>query len=81
MTSKDFKHHEIFGTQRGVPLNYVERDEVDDELIYHLDRGQFVEIHGASKQGKTCLRRHTLPEKEYAVVSCQYNRSFEELQI
>ena len=81
MASKNLKPHEVFGTQRDVPLNYVERDDVDEELLYNLERDRFVEIHGGSKQGKTCLRIHCLSDKEHAVISCQYNRSFEELMI
>ncbi|NUC71492.1 hypothetical protein HTZ84_04055 [Haloterrigena sp. SYSU A558-1] len=80
MFSDNLKAHEVFGTQRSVPVNYVEREDVDEELLHNLERDRFVVIHGGSKQGKTCLRNHCIEEKEHAVISCQYNRGFEELQ-
>jgi len=74
------KAYEVFGTQRDVPINYVKRSDVDDELLHNLERDRFVVIHGGSKQGKTCLRKHCIQNDEHAVISCQYSRSFEELQ-
>lgn len=50
MGSDKLKTHEVFGTQRSVPLNYVEREDVDKELLRNLERDRFVVIHGGSKQ-------------------------------
>jgi hypothetical protein len=80
MASDELRAYDIFGTQRDVPRNYVERDDVDRDLLRNLERDRFVVIHGGSKQGKTCLRRHCIEDDEIAVISCQYNRSFEQLQ-
>lgn len=80
MSKDPIKVHEVFGTQRDVPKNYVERDNVDEALLRNLERDKFVVIHGGSKQGKTCLRRSCIGDDEHAVISCQYNKTFEGLQ-
>jgi len=64
---------DVFGTQRREPLNYIERDRVDNELRNNLNRGRHVVIHGGSKQGKTCLRYHCLDPSEYIEINCQYS--------
>jgi len=80
MSGDNLEVHKVFGTQRSVPLNYVERADVDNELLDNLKRDKFVVIHGGSKQGKTCLRNYCIKDQEHAVISCQYNRNFEQLQ-
>lgn len=62
---------EVFGVSRELPLNYVDRDEVDQKFIDSLSRKQHIVIYGSSKQGKTSLRKHCLNEDDYVVVSCQ----------
>jgi len=66
-------HHtaDVFGVSRDLPLSYVEREAVDDKLIENLTRDKHVIIYGGSKQGKTCLRKHCLPDEDYVLVQCQ----------
>jgi hypothetical protein len=60
----------VFGTSRDVPESYVERDGVDDRFLNDLARDKHLVIHGSSKQGKTCLRKHHLLPSEYIVIQC-----------
>jgi hypothetical protein len=61
---------EVFGMQRGIPLNYVKREEVDDLFAESLKRKHHIVVYGSSKQGKTCLRKKCLPENDYILVQC-----------
>jgi hypothetical protein len=69
----------VYGISRDVPLNYVTRKHVDDELVGSLTRQKHLVIYGSSKQGKTCLRKHCLKESDYIVVQCSNKWSIEEL--
>ena len=64
-----YQTKDVFGIQRDVPLNYIERS-VDDVFKDALDRRHHVVIFGSSKQGKTCLRKRNLNEEDYIVVHC-----------
>jgi hypothetical protein len=67
------KYHEtdsVYGIVRDIPLNYVERDRVDQKLTQNLKRDKHIVIYGSSKQGKTCLRKHCLDEEDYIVIQC-----------
>lgn len=66
-------HHvsDVFGIQRQLPLNYVERKTVDAAFIDSLSRKKHIVIFGSSKQGKTSLRKHCLKDDDYIVVTCQ----------
>lgn len=68
----DNKHtvDDVFGVSRDVPLNYVDREEVDGKFIQSLSRSHHIVIFGSSKQGKTCLRKHCLNAEDYITVSC-----------
>lgn len=70
MADGEVRLTDVYGISRDVPLNYVTRPEVDDELLDALTRGKHIVIHGSSKQGKTCLRKWNLEEHEYIVVTC-----------
>ena len=59
---------EVFGISRDLPLNYVDRTNVDMKLIENLTREKHIVIYGSSKQGKTSLRKHCLQESDYIVV-------------
>lgn len=76
----NFHVSDVFGTQRQEPKNYVEREHVDDELLLNLKRDKHVVIHGGSKQGKTCLRRHCLDDDEMTEIVCQFDTSLVDLQ-
>ena len=70
MAEKEHSVEEVFGINRDLPLNYVERETADTVLIDNLARRQHLVIYGSSKQGKTSLRKHCLREDEYIVVHC-----------
>jgi hypothetical protein len=61
---------EVFGVQRGLPRNYVQRPEVDGRFVEALKHKQHIVIYGSSKQGKTSLRKWTLNERPKALISC-----------
>ena len=65
----------VFGTSRNVPESYVVRENVDDRFVNDLARDKHLVIHGSSKQGKTCLRKHHLLPSEYIVVQCTRDAS------
>lgn len=70
MVEREYPVDEVFGINRDLPLNYVERDSADAVLINNLARRQHLVIYGSSKQGKTSLRKHCLNEDDYIVVHC-----------
>ncbi|PWQ96539.1 hypothetical protein [Leucothrix pacifica] len=70
MIEKEHSVDEVFGINRNLPLNYVERDSADSVLVDNLARSQHLVIYGSSKQGKTSLRKHCLDEDDYVVVHC-----------
>ncbi|MDG4654876.1 hypothetical protein, partial [Chryseobacterium arthrosphaerae] len=70
----------MFGIQREVPLNYIER-EADKVFNDSLDRRHHVVIFGSSKQGKTCLRKKNLENKEYITVHCDNKMDLYNLNI
>ncbi|MGD1804625.1 hypothetical protein ACP6PL_04175 [Dapis sp. BLCC M126] len=62
---------QVFGISPNVAKHtYVDRNNLDQQFRYLLDSGSHLIIHGASKQGKTVLRRKNLPDKE-----CSTNRT------
>jgi AAA+ ATPase superfamily predicted ATPase len=68
--SRSYTIDEVFGISRDLPLNYVDRKNVDEKLIENLTREKHIVIYGSSKQGKTSLRKHCLQESDYIVVQC-----------
>jgi glycosyltransferase involved in cell wall biosynthesis len=63
------KTKDVFGIQRDLPLNYIERS-ADKILLDSLDRSHHVVIYGSSKQGKTSLRKKNIKEEDYILVHC-----------
>lgn len=61
---------DVFGIQRDLPLNYIERHEVDSLFIESLSKQKHIVVYGSSKQGKTCLRKHGLADQDYIEVHC-----------
>lgn len=61
---------EVFGITRHLPLNYVEREAVDQKLQNELCAKHHIVIYGSSKQGKTSVRKHCLPDDSYILVQC-----------
>ncbi|MBI4792815.1 MAG: hypothetical protein HY789_08870 [Deltaproteobacteria bacterium] len=70
MVEKKHSVDDVFGINRDLPLNYVERESADNVLMNNLARRQHLVIYGSSKQGKTSLRKHCLNSDEYIVVHC-----------
>ena len=70
---------EVFGISRDLPLNYVDRTNVDEKLVENLTREKHLVIYGSSKQGKTSLRKHCLQESDYIVVQCSNRWGIEDI--
>lgn len=67
----DYNLEDVFGSSREIPINYVKRNEIDDNFIRSLSREQHIVIFGSAKQGKTCLRKKHLPDEEnYIFIQC-----------
>lgn len=71
---------EVFGISRGVPqYTYVDRSNLDERFRYLLGKDTHIVIHGASKQGKTVLRKKNLPETNTVVVQCSIGRRIDSI--
>lgn len=70
---------EVFGITRNLPLNYVERATVDQKLQRELRAKHHIVIYGSSKQGKTSVRKHCLPDESYILVQCSNKSDMAEL--
>ncbi|MFM2311554.1 MAG: hypothetical protein RLZZ04_830 [Cyanobacteriota bacterium] len=65
---------EVFGIAASVPAHtYVDRSGLDKRFTYLIGQDRHIVIHGASKQGKTILRKKNLPENRSIVVQCGAN--------
>jgi hypothetical protein len=63
---------EVFGITSAVPTHtYVDRQGLDGRFSYLLGVDRHIVIYGASKQGKTSLRRKQLPEEQSLVIPCK----------
>ncbi|CAM4100889.1 hypothetical protein SENE111051_08810 [Serratia nematodiphila] len=70
---------EVFGLTRDLPLNYIERNDVDVKLKTELSAKKHIVIYGSSKQGKTCVRKHCLDPQQYILVQCSNKSDISEL--
>jgi len=71
---------DVFGITSSVPTyTYVDRAGLDARFELLLDTDKHMVLHGASKQGKTVLRRKSLPEEQCVVVQCRTNWKLEDL--
>lgn len=75
----EYSLDDVYGLSRNIPLNYVERQNVDERLRSNLNRNKHITIFGSSKQGKTCLRKHCLNENQYILVQCSNRWSLSDL--
>lgn len=75
------KTSDVFKISRGLPLNYVVRQHVDNRFIEALTEDSHLVIHGSSKQGKTSLRKYNLNETDYIDITCSNTWTLEELHI
>jgi hypothetical protein len=65
---------EVFGIAASVPKHtYVDRAGLDRKFTYLVGQDRHLVIHGASKQGKTVLRKKNLPENKCLIVQCGAN--------
>lgn len=71
MAFHKLKLNQVFGISPNIPEHtYVDRNNLDQKFNYLVDSGSHLVIHGASKQGKTVLRRKNLPDKKCIKVQC-----------
>ncbi|WP_336193511.1 hypothetical protein [Providencia stuartii] len=70
----------VFTTSRDLPMNYIERDDVDNKFINALDQNNNIVIYGSSKQGKTSLRKKQLSEDEAIIIMCSNKWDLSDLQ-
>jgi hypothetical protein len=71
----------VFGVQRDLPLNYVEREHVDTAFREALQHQRHIVIYGSSKQGKSSLRRWALRDRTQVLISCINMRDVEQLHL
>lgn len=73
---------EVFGISTSVPhYTYVDRAGLDKRFTYLVKQDRHLVIHGASKQGKTILRKKNLPENECLIVRCGANSGRERIYL
>ena len=71
MTPKKLKLSEVFGVSTDIPqYTYVDRQNLDEKFEHYLGSQKHIVIHGASKQGKTCLRKKNTNLTNSIVVQC-----------
>jgi hypothetical protein len=76
---KTYSVYEVFGVSRDVPPNYAVREKVDAAFVDALTQNKHIVIHGSSKQGKTSLRKYTLADEDYVIVTCSNKWSLRDL--
>ena len=63
---------EVYGLSRNIPLNYVERHDVDERLRCNLNRDKHItNLWKFKAMVKTCLRKHCLNENDYILDAVQ----------
>lgn len=72
------KADEVFGVSNEVlPLSYVDRGNLDEELARYLGRKVHIALHGPSKSGKSWLRQHNIPDA--IVVQCRLGKTVDDV--
>jgi hypothetical protein len=62
---------EVFGISTDIPkYTYVDRQKLDEKFEYFLGSQKHIVVHGASKQGKSCLRKKKISESDALVIQC-----------
>jgi hypothetical protein len=62
---------DVFGIKSDVPeYTYVDRSNLDEKFKYYWASQKHIIIHGASKQGKSCIRKKNLKECDYVLIQC-----------
>ena len=74
MSSPRRKTHDVFGVSNVVLADsYVDRGELDEELMKHLGRPNHIALRGESKCGKSWLRQTVVPDA--IVVQCRLGKT------
>ena len=72
--------NEVFGITSSIPkYTYVDRAQLDNKFKYFLNNEKHIVIHGASKQGKTVLRKKHLFQDSTVVIQCSSNSNIENI--
>ncbi|MEK7524610.1 MAG: hypothetical protein AAB588_06320 [Patescibacteria group bacterium] len=62
---------EVFGISTDIPkYTYVDRQKLDQRFQYYLGSQKHIVVHGASKQGKSCLRKKMIDDANCLIVQC-----------
>ncbi|HOZ13880.1 MAG TPA: hypothetical protein PK784_03760 [Tenuifilaceae bacterium] len=71
---------EVFGIQSDLPkYTYVNRSKLDERLEYLLKTQRHIVIHGASKQGKSSLRKKVLKDIQNEVIQCLPDKKIKDI--
>lgn len=74
------KLDQVFGIKNDVPqYTYVDRSSLDSKFKYLWSSQKHIVIHGASKQGKSCIRKKNLDASNCIVIQCLPNLPCEEV--
>lgn len=67
----EVKLNQVFGITTDIPTyTYVDRQKLDERFAHYLDSQKHIVIHGASKQGKSCLRKKQVDADTSLVIQC-----------
>lgn len=62
---------QVFGITSEIPeYTYVDRSSLDGTFNYLWKSQKHIVIHGASKQGKSCIRKKNLDETDFILIQC-----------
>lgn len=62
---------DVFGVSTDVPkYTYVDRQALDRKFEHYLQSQKHIVVHGASKQGKSCLRKKNIDANNCIIVQC-----------
>lgn len=72
--------NQVFGIASSVPsYTYVDRSSLDKKFKYFAASEKHIVVYGASKQGKTILRKKNLPDIDCIVVQCRSSSTLEDI--
>jgi hypothetical protein len=62
---------DVFGISTDIPkYTYVDRQNLDQKFEHYLSSQKHIVVHGASKQGKSCLRKKNINTDTSLIVQC-----------
>lgn len=77
---KKIELHQVYGIQNDIPkYTYVDRQNLDERLKYLLKTQRHIVIHGASKQGKSSLRKKMIESSEEICIQCLPDKDAKEI--